>query len=672
MDFDKMLKAAVEDIEVPEELSPANIEAMLRAIAPAEEKETENLAEGKRSKIVAKRTNRTVIMRTITAAAACVAIAGGVTMIYEQNTQPEPIESEINYEAVRIQSYDELYNIYTGIYLNSASKPTGAENGDGVEIITDETAIITEMTHDTDTSTTEPEIELTEPYVPETGTDNSETAAELPVVTERITAAQSEAVSVRSDFSDADIVKSDDRSIYYICGGTLYVVNKDNMEVTAEIKNSNSPFELHIRGNALILVSEECASELMYNDKTEKNIVVDIYDTSSGMPEHIKTYKQNGVYSFARVDENGVLYLVTEYSDYRNDPLTENAELDSFVPAYYIDGTKNYVAAEDISVPQGANNTDYTVISSIKCSEPVNVSVKAVLGSSSNSYFAENTLYIASTGVKDNKDFTAITSFDVSENSLAYKAGTVLDGELIGSTSMAETDGIFRIACRSYDDNGMIITNIYSLSSNLEVLSKADHLLAGQIVGSVKFEDNFASLVDRSTGEIALVVDLSQSTPVENETVDSFFASYVKKFNEENMLGISAVKDENGCYTSLKLEMYDISGKSVNEISFAELSNVSSPALSHRKALLIDAETNTIGVPVSGSTEFGVANRYYVFSYSEEGFVQKGMIEYNDISDDYRFERAVINDGMLIIVGSGRIVSVQLSDMTVVDVNDFR
>ena len=672
MDFDKMLKAAVEDIEVPEELSPANIEAMLRAIAPAEEKETENPAKTKRSKIVAKRTNRTVIMRTITAAAACVAIAGGVTMIYEQNTQPAPIESEINYEAVRIQSYDELYNIYTGIYLNSASKPTGAENGDGVEIITDETAIITEMTHDTDTSTTEPEIELTEPYVPETGTDNSETAAELPVVTERITAAQSEAVSVRSDFSDADIVKSDDRSIYYICGGTLYVVNKDNMEVTAEIKNSNSPFELHIRGNALILVSEECASELMYSDKTEKNIVVDIYDTSSGMPEHIKTYKQNGVYSFARVDENGVLYLVTEYSDYRNDPLTENAELDSFVPAYYIDGTKNYVAAEDISVPQGANNTDYTVISSIKCSEPVNVSVKAVLGSSSNSYFAENTLYVASTGVKDNKDFTAITSFDVSENSLAYKAGTVLDGELISSTSMAEADGIFRIACRSYDDNGMIITNIYSLGSNLEILSKADHLLAGQIVGSVKFEDNFASLVDRSTGEIALVLDLSQSTPVENETVDSFFASYVKKFDEENMLGISAVKDENGCYTSLKLEMYDISGKSVNEISFAELSNVSSPALSHRKALLIDAQTNTIGVPVSGSTEFGVANRYYVFSYSEEGFVQKGVIEYNDISDDYRFERAVINDGMLIIVGSGRIVSVQLSDMTVVDVNDFR
>lgn len=672
MDFDKMLKAAVEDIEVPEELSPANIEAMLRAMAPAEEKETDIPAESKRSKIVAKRTNRTVIMRTITAAAACVAIAGGVTMIYEQNTAPAPIESEIDYKAVQIQSYDELYNIYTGIYLNSSAKPTGAENGDGVEIITDETAIITEMTHDTETNVTETEAELTEPSVPDTGADNNETVAELPVVTERITAAQSETVSVRSDFSDADIVKNDDRSIYYICGGTLYVVNKDNMEVTAEIKNSNSPFELHIRGNALILVSEECASEPLYSDKTEKNIVVDIYDTSSGLPEHIKTYKQNGVYSFARVDENGVLYLVTEYSDYRNDPLKENAELDSFVPAYYIDGTKNYVAAEDISVPRGANNTDYTVISSIKCSEPVNVSVKAVLGSSSNSYFSENTLYVASTGVEDNKDFTAITSFDVSEDSLAYKAGTVLDGELIGSTSMAETDGIFRIACRSYDENGMIITNIYSLDSSLEVLSKADHLLAGQIVGSVKFEDNFASLMDRSTGEIALVVDLSQSTPVENESGDSFFASYVKKFDEENMLGISAVKDENGCYTSLKLEMYDSSGKSVNEISFAELSNVNSPALSHRKALLIDAETNTIGVPVSGSTEFGVANRYYVFSYSEEGFVQKGVIEYNDISDDYRFERAVINDGMLIIVGSGRIVSVQLSDMTVVDVNDFR
>lgn len=651
MNFDKKLKLAVEDIEVPEELSPANIEAMLRAMAPVQNNtETEDAAQNERTKITAsKQTNRVIMMRTVAAAAACVALAGGFMALYEQNSSPAPIESEIDYKAVQVQSYDELYNIYTGIYLNGSDKASGAENGDGVEIITDETAI-TEMT--------ETAVVVTEPVV---------TEAVQPAQTE-ITGAPAHE-TVRSDFSDADIVKSDDSSIYYICGRTLYAVSKDDMAVTAVIKNENSPFELHIRGNSLILVSDEIASDSSDSD----NIVVDIFDTSSGSPEHIKKYKQNGRYSSARVDENGVLYLVTEYSDYRNDPLSENAELDSYVPAYYVDGVKNYVAAEDISVPQGANNTDYTIISSIKCSEPVNISVKAVLGSSSNSYFSENTLYVAGTGIKDNKEYTAITSFDVSENSLEYKAGTVVNGELISSSSMAETDGVFRIACRSYDENGMIITDIYSLDSSLETVSAADHLLAGVIVGSVKFEENYASLIDRTSGEIALVVDLSQSTPVDSESADRFFASYVNRFSENRMVGISAEKNENGVYTSLKLDMYDSeSGQSLDEISFAELTGADSPALSNRKALMVDEATNTIGIPVSSITEFGVKNQYYVFSYSDEfGFVQKGVIEYNDINDDYKFERAVINDGKLIIIGSGRIVSVQLSDMTVTDMFDF-
>lgn len=82
-------------------------------------------------------------MRTIAAAAACIALAGGFAAVRQQTAKPVDIESEINYEAVQVQSYDELYSIYTGIYLNSEanSETAAAENGDGVEIITDDTAI---------------------------------------------------------------------------------------------------------------------------------------------------------------------------------------------------------------------------------------------------------------------------------------------------------------------------------------------------------------------------------------------------------------------------------------------------------------------------------------------------------------------------------------------------
>lgn len=644
MSFEKDLRKAVESIDIPEELLPVNIEAMLRNADRSAQKNTS--ADIDRSeKITAKKTNRTIIMRTIAAAAACIALAGGFAAVRQQTAKPVDIESEINYEAVQVQSYDELYSIYTGIYLNSEanSETAAAENGDGVEIITDDTAI-TDVPAATETTPA-----ITEAPAEDTSRKNID--------------------AVCSDFSDADIVKSDDSSIYYICGGTLYVVSKDNMAVKQEITTENPPFEMYVRGNSLVLVSEEKAS----GDKSEDgrdhtNVVIDIYTIFSDSLTHIKTYKQNGEYNSARIDDNGVLYLVTGYSNYRGAPLDENADLDNYVPGYYIDGEKHYVAAEDITVPQGANNTDYTIISSVKCSEPVNISVKAVLGSNANAFCSDDTLYVAFSGTKDGKSYTAVTSFAISESGLSYKASGTVEGELISRYSMAESEGGFRIACRSFDENGMAVTDIYTLDSSLAVISKAEGLLPGVIIGSVKFDGNYASLIENNRTDASLVVDLDQSAPVENAETKCFIAPYVSKLSDGLMAGITACEDENGGYNGLRLELYSAdSGEKISETVFARFPKVQSPALSDKKAMLIDTDNKIVGIPVSSVNEFGVKNQYFVFGYDENGFTQKGVFEYNDIDDSYTFERAVVTDGVLYIIGSGRMVSVDLDDMTVAD-----
>lgn len=644
MSFEKDLRKAVESIDIPEELLPVNIEAMLRNADRSAQKNTS--ADIDRSeKITAKKTNRTIIMRTIAAAAACIALAGGFAAVRQQTAKPVDIESEINYEAVQVQSYDELYSIYTGIYLNSEanSETAAAENGDGVEIITDDTAI-TDVPAATETTPA-----ITEAPAEDTSRKNID--------------------AVCSDFSDADIVGSDDSSIYYICGGTLYVVSKDNMAVKQEITTENPPFEMYVRGNSLVLVSEEKAS----GDKSEDgrdhtNVVIDIYTISSDSLTHIKTYKQNGEYNSARIDDNGVLYLVTGYSNYRGAPLDENADLDNYVPGYYIDGEKHYVAAEDITVPQGANNTDYTIISSVKCSEPVNISVKAVLGSNANAFCSDDTLYVAFSGTKDGKSYTAVTSFAISESGLSYKASGTVEGELISRYSMAESEGGFRIACRSFDENGMAVTDIYTLDSSLAVISKAEGLLPGVIIGSVKFDGNYASLIENNRTDASLVVDLDQSAPVENAETKCFIAPYVSKLSDGLMAGITACEDENGGYNGLRLELYSAdSGEKISETVFARFPKVQSPALSDKKAMLIDTDNKIVGIPVSSVNEFGVKNQYFVFGYDENGFTQKGVFEYNDIDDSYTFERAVVTDGVLYIIGSGRMVSVDLDDMTVAD-----
>lgn len=644
MSFEKDLRKAVESIDIPEELLPVNIEAMLRNADRSAQKNTS--ADIDRSeKITAKKTNRTIIMRTIAAAAACIALAGGFAAVRQQTAKPVDIESEINYEAVQVQSYDELYSIYTGIYLNSEanSETAAAENGDGVEIITDDTAI-TDVPAATETTPA-----ITEAPAEDTSRKNID--------------------AVCSDFSDADIVKSDDSSIYYICGGTLYVVSKDNMAVKQEITTENPPFEMYVRGNSLVLVSEEKASGDKSEDgRVHTNVVIDIYTISSDSLTHIKTYKQNGEYNSARIDDNGVLYLVTGYSNYRGAPLDENADLDNYVPGYYVDGEKHYVAAEDITVPQGANNTDYTIISSVKCSEPVNISVKAVLGSNANAFCSDDTLYVAFSGTKDGKSYTAVTSFAISESGLSYKASGTVEGELISRYSMAESEGGFRIACRSFDENGMAVTDIYTLDSSLAVISKAEGLLPGVIIGSVKFDGNYASLIENNRTDASLVVDLDQSAPVENAETKCFIAPYVSKLSDGLMAGITACEDENGGYNGLRLELYSAdSGEKISETVFARFPKVQSPALSDKKAMLIDTDNKIVGIPVSSVNEFGVKNQYFVFGYDENSFTQKGVFEYNDIDDSYTFERAVVTDGVLYIIGSGRMVSVDLDDMTVAD-----
>lgn len=648
MSFDNELKKALDNIEVPEELLPHNIEAMLRSVG-RQETDTDTAAydEQRSVKITAKRTNRAVMMRTLAAAAACVALAAGFTAFREETAKPAEIESEIEYEAVQVQSYDELYSIYTGIYLNSPDENAkGAENGDGVEIITDE-----------DSASPQTEVSA----VTET----------TPAITEAAPAPQTDIPqetieAVRSDFSDADIVKSNDKCIYYICGGTLYAVSKEDMAVIAEISGENTPFEMYVRGNSLVLISEDDVSD--QNDSAEHtSVCVDIYDISEGAPVRLRSYKQNGVYTSARIDDSGILYLVTGYSDYRAAPLDENADLESYVPAYYIDGEKAFVAAEDIVVPPGANNTDYTVISAVKCSEPVKVTVKAVLGSSADAYCSGNSLYVASSGVKDGASYTTVTSFDFSENSLAYKASGTVSGELISRYSMCESEGGFRIACRAYNENGMITTNIYTLDAALASVSEAKGLLPGVIASSVKFDGSYASIFENGNTEPALTVDLDQSAPAGDNAGAGFMAAYVNGFGDDLMVGITA-SAEGG----LKLELYSSKeGVKLSEICFADIPQVKSPALTDRKAMLIDVENGIVGIPVSGVTEFGVKNQYYVFGCNENGFTEKGVFEYNDLDDSYRFDRAVVTDGVLYIIGSGRMVSVSLADMTVINTFDF-
>lgn len=667
MTFEERLNELIDEVEVPDELSPENIALMLKAKTTQSKMETEHINIKSVPSVHAQRLR--IIKMTAASVAACAVIGTGLIAYNSQNESDiGTIDETIEYNAISPNDYDDLYSIYTGIYFSADPEQEDKDNA--------------------------PESDRNDENVPaisDAPTEPEDTLSEL--------SAYDFQGAAKGLANDADIVKTDGTNLYCISDGKLYIVSLDTMEIVSVIENKLSPpVELYIDGDRLILVSKEneeiqivesssSSSEITTSDsvvpaagsdtlstdeknadpnRTESvsraNVAVDIYDLKDkSNPKLTTSYKQNGKYTSSKLVD-GVLYLVSDHSDYRTAPLSDGASLDSFVPAYSLDGNRQFVAPEDIMVPANANSTDYTVVSAIGCnSDTPEVTVKAVLGTSKNVYCSADTLYTVGVGKSSSGvDYSIITSFDLSKGTgITYKASSSVAGRVISKYSMNEYNGNFRIATETSDENG-ISTSVYVLDSELKVINSAGALLAGQTVSAVRFEDTFASLFTNNDTP-ALVLDLASDPPVQSQSLANTSA-YLYGYSDTKLCGIDKKADGNG----LTLTMYDAdNGLMLNSIDFAEdIGEVNSKALTDRRAVLIDS--GMVGVPVYSYSEFGVNNLYYVFSYDDEaGFTLKGKIEYVELDDSAVFERAAVNEDMLYIFSEKKVVSVRLGDFKV-------
>lgn len=667
MTFEERLNELIDEVEVPDELSPENIALMLKAKTTQSKMETEHINIKSAPSVYAQRLR--IIKMTAASVAACAVIGTGLIAYNSHNeSKIGTIDETIEYNAISPNDYDDLYSIYTGIYFSAEPEQEDKDNAPAADSTNENVPAISD-------APTEPE----------------DTLSEL--------SAYDFQGAAKGLANDADIVKSDGTNLYCISGGKLYIVSLDTMEIISVIENKLSPpVELYIDGDRLILVSKETeeiqivdssssSSEITTSDsvvpaagsdtlstdeknadpnRTESvnraNVVVDIYDLNDKTnPKLTTSYKQNGKYTSSKLVD-GVLYLVSDYSDYRTAPLSDGASLDSFVPAYSLNGNRHFVAPEDIMVPANANSTDYTVVSAIGCnSDTPEVTVKAVLGTSRNVYCSADTLYTVGVGRSSSGvDYSIITSFDLSKGTgITYKASSSVAGKVISKYSMNEYNGNFRIATETSDENGTS-TSVYVLDSELKVINSAGALLAGQTVSAVRFEDTFASLFT-SDDTPALVIDLASNPPVQSQSLANTSA-YLYGYSDNKLCGIDKKADGNG----LTLTMYDAdNGLMLHSIDFAEdIGEAYSKALTDRRAVLIDS--GMVGVPVYSYSEFGVNNLYYVFAYDDEaGFALKGKIEYVDLDDSAVFERAAVSGDMLYVFSEKKVVSVRLSDFKV-------
>ncbi len=673
MTFDDKLREVIDKVEVPDELKPENIAFLIKQQQVQSKMEIEHREIKSKSSSALR---RSIVIRTAVGIAACAIFAFGMYSVGENGLGGKEIESPIKYQANSPNSYDDLYDMYTKIYLEDNS--SDIENG----------------------------LNETDEFIKKPLTDG-------------LTDPDSIEFPNGDSFSteNADIIKFDEENLYCVKDGSLYIISLETMQVIAVTENKlNPPIEMYILEDKLILISKEdeevqyiekedidsadnypSSSEAAYSDENsnsssteniddskingtptilgendgekllKKNIVLDIYDISDpSNPTKHTTYKQNGEYISSKI-VNGILYTVTSYNNYRIAPLAKNAEISTYVPSYSINGEVFYIAAEDIIVPSNANSIDYTVLSAVNLENEAEISIKAVLGDSENVYCSNDSLYIVGVGKDENEFYSIITSFGLSENGMNYKASGSVSGKLI-SDSISEYNGHLRIATTEINSDNAESVSVYVLDEFLTVINSAGGILPSTKIYAVNFDANFASFFDKNMRRNEVVLDLSQNPPKQTLNFSDSSSNYLQKYDENSLIAISQA--EKG----LNLSKYNsVSGELLNSIIFGEtLENVTSIALTDRRALLINPELGFVGIPISSENEFGIENSYCVFEYNEEiGFTQVAAIEYNDLDESNVFERAYINNDTLYIIGGARVVSVRISDWKVIETLEY-
>ena len=651
MGFDKEVRMLIEEAEIPERLSPDNIAVMLK-----EKQAEKNRKEIKMSSAGIKSKNRAVAMRSAAAVAACIALGCGVTAVVNNTNRPEIDNPEV-IQGHKVSDYHDVYSVIQDTIINNP-----ADDGIGWgEISNDEIPV-------------------------ETDTENFD---------------NKDYIFDRAAETEDDITVTDGKNLYCISNGKVNVISAENGDMTELIQIENAektPVGMYIAEDRLIVISnnvvevpftaaetekttaegEEVIADSMTETTvpslpetvTQNNTVIDIYNIADKTNVKLEnTYKQNGAYISSSM-EGTLLYVVSNYSNFRTKPLDSEEDLDNYIPSYYTDDGKYYVDAADITIPAKVSN-NYTIVAGLDTAQASPFrSIKVVLSNGKSAYFTDNAVYVVGNASGD----TTIAKFPISDGDISAPIVADVAGIYSDITSVDEYNGMVRVSTLTPSPDGARTGGV-SISIDDENLVPVSYLAGlckdmGKNPVMVEFKENKAFIfLSGESNPYEVILDGTEVSPV----VSSDRSVYLYKCTDNEYLGISSKTDENGKAVGVVLTMYSTAdGINFTELSSVETNGVLSAALSNgkldMKALLIDSKNGIIGIPTVKNDTYGNGNLYYVTSYkSGEGFTSLGYIEYTDLDKKYEFKRSVVIDDTLYAVSDGRIVSARISDLKVVE-----
>lgn len=467
---------------------------------------------------------------------------------------------------------------------------------------------------------------------------------------------------------EADIMKNDERYIYKIIGQKSIAIidTKDQLKVVSRIKSTNLYFNTMFLDKDKLIVF---ASSPIYNaydiylneyDGYLRNressalLIYDVKDKSS--PKLIREIEVEGSIHSVRRIKNTIYMLTNKYIR----GLYENEFSKEDILPYYKDNLisqdRKAIEVGDIWYKPWGNIRNMTLMTAVDIEGKKPIHVQALLGSTSEVYIDQDSLYLAEvvyTSLFGYRSTTYLNKYKLDNQNITYLTSGSVPGSLLNQFSMDEYKGNLRIAVSIDNKNSHAV---YVLDEKLNKIGNLEGLAPGENLYSVRFDGEKGYVVTFEQIDPLFVIDLKdpKNPRVLGELKVPGYSQYLHPIGTDLVVGIGRStsenirRDENGnevvigvVNAGVKLSLFNVKDmsnpKEINNIILGTAGS-QSEALSNHKAVTVHKKKQLLAIPVSivYDKQSGLDNftGAYVFGIENGKLVGKAKLGQIDSPED--------------------------------------
>lgn len=359
--------------------------------------------------------------------------------------------------------------------------------------------------------------------------------------------------------NEPDIVKVDGSHIYHYSNQHLYIyeIGTTNRLVREYEWNFNECQNANLQQTSKYLI-------LYFENPQTQDTNILIYDKFDGY-NLAKTINVSGKIVDSRLIEN-TLYMITQYVISKDN-----------LPQYKVDKELSLIAFNNIAYISNADNSQYTLVSTINLENTITIDVQAQLGAVKWNvvYCNPNRIYLASSIYNGQRRVieTTIYMYNITKNDASLDAFVQTDGQIPDQYSMDEYDGYLRIATINvyHKDptkyNSVKVFNIKQIEDNKAIplvgeLNEGLGLI-NQTIRAARFNGTHAQVVTYYQSDPLYDIDLSD--PTKPTIISAYeapgYSTYLHAFNDKTTLGIGYINNN----FNPKLSLYQINDQGVSQ-----------------------------------------------------------------------------------------------------------